>query len=253
MLFDVLSLQQVRKTVDSEGLLVGSKKLFSILHIPSVTAKGSCPSKGPTLIIANHNGVFDTHVLIQTIKRTDYKFIALAIYQIFGNDVKSKLFPIYRHIPWLHRFYEFPLQYEVIGTLPKIYDHEDARIQNKKTIMQAAKWVSAGGMLSLFPTGSVGKTYGGYAWKTGVGYLVKQITNPKTQVIFAHIVGTRKTDVIAYLNPLLRKVLFRPRPLQIEFSNPHLLSNLVDKTDSGRKIAQKLEREYNKTFGITDR
>ena len=248
MLFDTTSLQEVRNIVDTKGLVVGSKKLFRILRIPSITSKGACPSKGPTLIISNHNGVFDTHLLLQTINRQDYKFVALAIYQIFGNTVRDHLFPIYRHMPWLHRLYEFPLQYEVVGTLPKIYSHEAARIQNRKTITQAAKWVSGGGALSLFPTGSVGTVTDGYEWKPGIGHLVKQITNPKTQVVFAHIEGTRKSDVGAYLNPLLRKVLFRPQPLSVEYSKPRLLSELVNKKEGGREIAQKLEREYKKLY-----
>ena len=249
MLFDTSLFRTVRKAVDTKGIVIGSKKLFNILRIPSVTSKGSCPNKGSLLIISNHNGVFDTHVLIQTIKRTDYKFVALTLYTIFGKTVSDRLLPIYRHIPWLHRLYEFPLQYEVIGTFPNIYSHKEAQMQNRKTISCGADWISQGGVVSLFPMGSVGKTYDGYTWKTGVGHMIKQITNPKTQVVFAHIVGTRQSDVWAYLNPLLRMVLFCPQPLSVQYSKPHLLSNLVNKKEEGREIAQKLEREYNKTFG----
>jgi len=248
MLFDTALLQEVCKSVDAKGLVAGSKKLFHILCIPPVSAKGSCPQKGPTLIIANHNGVFDTHLLLQTIKRTDYKFVALAIYKIFGKSVTTRLFPIYRHIPWLHRLYEFPLQYEIIGTFPTIYSHEEARVKNRKTIKQAVQWVSDGGALSLFPTGSVGTVTDGHKWKPGVGHLVKQITNSKTKVVFAHITGTRKSDVGAYFNSIFRPILFKPKQLLVQYSKSRLLSDLVNTKERGREIAQRLEREYNSLF-----
>lgn len=248
MLFDTQSLRTVRRTVQSKGAVAGAKQLYSIIGIPSIEIHGLYPKNGPVLFVSNHNGVLDSHLLVQSIQRADFKFVALNIYHVFGYKDAGVLFPITRHIPLLHRLYEFPLEHEIVGTYPHIYSIEEARDRNRTTIEHVAKWISTGHAASIFPTGGVGKLVEGYIWKSGVGHLVKSISNPKTNIVFVHIQGTRKTDVASYLRPALRSFLFHSQTLQITFSKPYSITDFVNKKDNGRTIAQKMEREYRQLF-----
>jgi hypothetical protein len=110
--------------------------------------------------------------------------------------------------------------------------------------------VNEGNVVSVFPTGSVGKVMPGSEWKPGVGYLVKQVKNPKTKIVFAKIIGTKQSDLVAYLRPLIRRLMFRPKPISITFSEPYLLDELVSKADEPKKIAKDLEKHYKKSFVI---
>lgn len=74
--------------------------------------------------------------------------------------------------------------------------------------------------------------------------MVKQINHPQTQVVFAHIAGTRYSDLVAYMHPVIKKVLFRPQPLTITFSKPKKLRTLVDMTQDAKFIARDLEELY---------
>ena len=128
--------------------------------------------------------------------------------------------------------------------LPKDYSKQKIQLLNRDSIAMAANFVNKGYAVSIFPSGSAGKTLKESHWKAGIGYLIKQITNPLTQVVFTQIQGTKQSDIVAYLHPFIRKMLFRPRPISIFFSKSYILAQLIDQKMDPKKITTELEKLY---------
>jgi 1-acyl-sn-glycerol-3-phosphate acyltransferase len=222
--------------------------VLSTVGVPEIVKFGNIPHTGPVLVISNHTGVFDTLILFSNIDRHDYYFVALATYGIFGPQVTNKLLPIYRKRQLHHSMYEYPLSLQIRGTMPENISSVQIRTRNRNTVSKAAQIINNGKVVSVFPTGSVGKALPGSLWKPGIGFLVKQITHPDVIVVLVKITGTKQSDFVAYMKPFIRKLLFRPRPVSITFSKPHYLGELVSGQDDAKEITKKLENHYMKAF-----
>ena len=244
MIFNTRLLKTLRGNAKKYGLNKAVLKLLNDLRVTSISRKGTLPRKGPLLIISNHPGVFDSMLLMSQIEREDAHMIAISTYGIFGPEVKKKLLPIYRVRSLNHRIYEFPLFMQIDGKLPERLTVSEMKSRNREAINKAAHLINSGKAVSMFPTGSVGKSLNGGQWKAGVGFLIKQIANPKTKVVFATIKGTGNRDLLAYLHPIISRIFFRPRPISIQFSRAWLIDELVNKQDDGKTIAIKLEKQY---------
>ena len=245
MIFNKQLLLKTTDRAEKHGLSFATRELLRDLGINSVSKEGHIPANGPLLIIANHTGVFDSLLLFSQVERKDLHFVALSTYGIFGTKVKERLLPIYRVRRLNHKVYEYPLCLQINGRPPENLTEEEIRLKNRITISKAAKMVNEGLAVSVFPTGSAGKRLGNSSWKAGVGFLVKQIKNHQTKVVFAQIKGTRQSDLVAYLHPFISKLLFKPRPISIKFSKPHLLSELINFNDDAKSITLKLENIYD--------
>ncbi|PIY69215.1 hypothetical protein COY90_01990 [Candidatus Roizmanbacteria bacterium CG_4_10_14_0_8_um_filter_39_9] len=244
MIFNKHLLQHtVQRTIEI-GLQKATLELLDNLGVTSISKIGNVPEDGPLLIISNHTGVFDSLLLFSQISRADFHFIGLSHYAIFGPKVTERLLPIYRVRKLNHKIYEYPLCLQINGKKPVNLTVAEIRLRNKESIRQGAKLINDGNAVSIFPTGGGGKALNDSHWKAGVGFLVKQITNPLTRVVFVQIKGTRMSDLVAYLHPFIRKLFFRPRLISIYFSEPRLLTDLVDQKDDGKTIARKLEKIY---------
>lgn len=244
MIFNKQLLQLTIQRSEEKGIAFATYELLKDLGVTSVSKKEELPAKGPLLIISNHPGVFDSLLLFSQIERNDLHFVALSTYEIFGPKIKERLLPIYRLPDFNHRIYEYPLCLQMTGRAPENVTESEIRVRNKQTIRKAANLLNNGKAVSIFPAGSAGKHLADSHWKAGIGFLVKQITNPRTQIVFSQIQGTRPTDLIAYMHPIIRTLLFKPRPISIHFSPPELLSKLVKPEDDGKTIAKKLEKAY---------
>lgn len=247
MIFDKSLLSAI---LSSNNLTLRSNigDLLTSLSVPKIDYQGQLPSVGPVLVISNHLGVFDTLVLLSTIHRPDYFFVALATYGIFGSEVKKRLLPIYRVRRLNHYLYEYPLCLQISGSKPPALLRDQTRQQNRATISRAAKLIDQGNIVSIFPTGSVGKSLTGSNWKPGVGFLVKQLKHPVVKVVFAEIEGTRQSDLVAFLRPILRRVLFRPQPITIRYSRSYPLDELIDRKMGAKEITRQLETAYKRVF-----
>jgi hypothetical protein len=244
MIFDT---QLIRKTVERAekfGLTVATGELLKDLEVTSISKSGTIPNSGPLLIISNHTGIFDSLLLLNQVERNDYFFIALSTYEIFGTKVKEKLIPIYRTRQLNHKIYEFPLALQINRCLPKNYSKQQIQLLNRDSITIAAQLIDKGSAVSIFPTGSAGRTLTESHWKAGIGYLVKQITNPQTHVVFVQILGTKQSDIVAYFHPFLRKLLFRPQPISVCFSSSYLLTQIIDQSIDAKLITKELEKLY---------
>lgn len=231
----------------STNVQTASQHLLSALGV-SIKVTGKLPKlNGPQIIIANHHGGLDSHVLLSIINREDFAFVALSTYHIFGLALLSRLLPIYRKKSWNRRLFEYPLNIKLDSQVQNMSESAIRQL-NRETITEAARRVSTGWAVSIFPEGSVGKNITQGSWKAGVGYLIKQIKNDKTQIVFAKISGHDKSDLYRYIRPDWRKILFKPKSLTVTFSEPILLSQLQLMEMSGKQIAAKLELIYKSTF-----
>jgi len=244
MIFDTQLIHKTIKKAEKFGLKTAIGELLRDLGVTSISKKGVTPNSGPLLIISNHTGIFDSLLLLNQVERDDYFFIALSIYEIFGAKIKEKLIPIYRTRQLNYKIYEYPLSLQINKSLPKNYSKQRIQLLNRDSISMAANLINKGSAVSLFPSGSAGKTLNDSHWKAGIGFLIKQITNPHTQVVFVQIQGTKQSDIVAYLHPFIRKILFRPRPISICFSKSYLLTQLIDQNMDAKTITTKLEKLY---------
>lgn len=248
MFFDKQLLEKTIKRAEKDGLRVSTRKLLRDLGITAISKKGDLPATGPLLIISNHVGVFDSLLLCSEINREDFYFTALSTYAVFGKKVRERLLPIYRARRLNHRIFEYPLCLQLKIKLPENLNREEIKSRNRQTINRAAELINQGRAVSIFPGGDVGRSISNSGWKAGVGHLIKQITEPRTKVVFVRITGTRKSDLIAYLRPFLRRLFFRPQPIAITFSKPQLLNKLADLGDNPKEITRKLESLYHDFF-----
>jgi hypothetical protein len=244
MIFDTQLIHKTIKKAEKFGLKTATGELLRDLGVTSISKRGVIPNSGPLLIISNHTGIFDSLLLLNQVERNDYFFIALSTYEIFGIKIKEKLIPIYRTRRLNHKIYEYPLSLQINRCLPEDLPEQEIQFRNRNSITKAAQLINEGNTVSIFPSGSAGKKITKTQWKVGVGYLIKQITNPLTQVVFVHIQGTKQSDIVAYLHPFIRKILFRPRPISIFFSKSYTLTQLIDQKMDAKKITTELEKLY---------
>lgn len=244
MLFDIDLIKKTIKRVSEKNVSYAVSRLFEDLGVLEISVKGTIPERGPTLIVSNHTGVFDSLLLLKFINQNNYHFIALSTYGIFGKKIQEKLLPIYRKRKLNHKIYEYPLSLQIEKTLPINFTKEEIVEKNRESIAKAALLINQSHIVSLFPTGGGGKSIKGSPWKAGIGFLIKQITNPQTKIVFVHIRGTKQSDIVAYLHPFIRKLLFKPRPISVQFSGSFPLNEVVDTNNEGKEIAKQVEKKY---------
>lgn len=241
-LVDTPLIERFEKVAGDKGI---SKASLELLRDLDVEVAGQMPTlRGPILFISDHIGGLDSHALMSVIERDDFKIVALSTYHVFGPAYSKKLFPIYRKKYWNHAFFEYPLNVR-LDTQVQDISEEEIRSRNRQTISSAAQWVSKGGAVSIFPTGSVGKNVSG-SWKAGVGHLVSQITNPKVKIVFTRIDGSHKSDLLRYVRSDVRKIFFRPKTLTVTFSEPIILPRNMEPKD----VTMQLESLYRKSFSV---
>lgn len=242
MLFDQSLIKNFQVWVKQLGLSRAMGKLLETLGLKDIKIVGALPKTGPILVVSNHTGVFDSLILLSKINRPDFFWTALATYRVFGGEVEKRLIPIYRKRRLNHKIYEYPLCLQVNGCLPENLSRQEIIKRNRKSIKLAAGLINQGKVVSIFPTGAGGKRLADSNWKPGVGFLVKQITNPKTKLVLVKISGTRMSDMVAYI-PALRW-WFKPRPIKIKFGRPRLLKKAVDLSADPKTITRNLEKLY---------
>ena len=245
IMFNFKVLREYRKNAQSLGIRRAATDMLASLGVSQIASLGKIPKQGPLLIVANHVSVLDSLVLLSQIDRDDVHFVALSTYDVYGPETAAKLLPIYRKRQLNHKIYEYPLCLRMHGKLPEQLSDQENRKRNRQTIHQAAALINEGKAVSIFPTGSVGKSRQSSTWKIGIGYLVREISNPNTKVVFVRIDGTKKSDLLAFLHPALSCLFFKPQALSISFSKSMLLSSLISKKNQPAQIVEQLEKAYS--------
>jgi 1-acyl-sn-glycerol-3-phosphate acyltransferase len=248
MLFDTALLDDLKKRTKEVGHRKALIEVFKKFEITEIKTFGTIPDKGPLLIISNHPGVFDTLILLSQVQRDDFYFAALSQYRVFGESIAKFLLPIHRKKGLNHRIYEYPLSLQGKNSERKELSQKEIRERNRLTIALAADLINQGKAVSIFPTGTAGKKLNGSRWKAGVGFLIKQIKNPMTKVVFANIKGTKPSDITAYMHPMIRSLFFKPKEVSISFSRAFSVKDLIDINLDGKVISKKLEIHYDQLF-----
>lgn len=246
MLIDKTLLNKFQKTKSVQDLNTLVEELLKDLGL-QINVVGKIPSDKPLLLISNHPGAIDSFILASFANRTDQYFVGIEKFKLLGEAVKKTLLPVYSSPKIDEKLLNIILKLMGVD-LGEQLSPEKMREKNRETISSAAELVSNGKMVSIFPAGSGGKSVEGGQWKAGVGFLAKQIKNPKTEVVFAHLIGTSPTDYLIFAGQLIRKLFYHPQPITIKFSAPVLLSTLIDKKMGGKEIAVVLEKKYNSYF-----
>lgn len=244
MFFDIELMKKTINRANEKNVSYAVNKLFEDLGVLEISVKGNVPEKGPVLIVSNHTGIFDSLLLLKLIDQSNYHFIALSTYEIFGKKIKEKLLPVYRKRKLNHKIYEYPLSLQIEKAHPINLMDEEILKKNRESIAKAAYYINQGHIISIFPTGGGGKSIKGSPWKAGIGFLIKKITNPQTKIVFVHIQGTKQSDIVAYLHPFIRKLLFKPRPISIQFSGSFPLNEITNTNIEGKEIAKQVEEKY---------
>ncbi|MCB9812796.1 MAG: 1-acyl-sn-glycerol-3-phosphate acyltransferase [Pseudomonadales bacterium] len=239
------SLRAVTSVKEFNNLI---KTFFSKVGIPIVVS-GSIPKATPLLVISNHPGAIDSFLLSSYANREDTYFVGIAKFSVFGPVVKKMLLPIYIKEKIDEKILNF-----ILGFFTKVesnsqYSQEQMKQKNRESISRAAEMVNQDNMVSIFPGGDGGKLISGSEWKAGVGFMVKEISNPKTQVVFVKIHGTKPTDYMIFASETLRKLFYKPQPVQVVIKEPVLLSKIINPAENGQSITRSLEDRYNQIFG----
>ncbi len=246
-LIDYSLIDNFNSIAEQTSLRQAAGDFLKKLGISAVHMQGSFPETGPLLIISDHPTGLDSLTLLSIISRNDLYFVAQSNYHVYGPVLLSRLLPIYRPVQIDHFFFEYPLHF---SRSPKreYLSLAETRIKNKESIAKAAKLISQGNAVSIFPMGAVGKKQRDMKWKIGLGYLVKQITHPEAQVVFVKIENTNSLDFLRYLHPQIRKTFFPKQERVLKVSKKFLLDDSVGKTREPKEIVKKLETKYNEYF-----
>ena len=245
-MFDRSLIRKVNQLVKTCTWGVFCEQILQHLGISKITHNQLPPQKSPILLISNHNSILDSLILGKLIDRKDYFFVALAAYSLLGPKIATQAIPIYRKLRLNHLIFEYPLSIISKRSINWL-DTATIRAKNRASIAMAAEKLSEGGLVSIFPTGGVGKKLVGSHWKPGVGYMIKQISNPEVNVVFCTISGTQSNDILLFFHPVFRKITRKNQVLpSVHFSPPVKLSKLVDTSTSAKQIACELEACYQK-------
>lgn len=238
----LLKLKHIPENASAQQLAQEVLASFKI----SVEVSGSVPDKVPLLLISSHPGSIDNLVLLSALHRADLSQVVLASHGDISPVWKRITHPIYRK----RTYRDFIKALFINGKDSHILDNvEEIRSKNKTSISQAANQVSKGKAVVIYPTGTGGKKPEQGSWKNGVGFLATQIKNEKAVVVFVDIIGTTLFDLFRYLHPRLRSLLFSHKQVKVYFSEPVLLSTILQKNTNGKKATQLLEQRYGQIFG----
>lgn len=207
----------------------------------STQVVGQLPTTGPTLVISNHPTSIDLLTMLSLVKRKDFKVIAAVVNDVLGSDYINKRIPVYISQPIKLGLVLFSPRNYLLRSRENKRDPQESRALNRQGISQAAKNISTGQMVTIFPTGG---DFGDHTnWKNGVGFLVAQITNPDTQIVFVKIDDFGKLTQARFFTSISKK-LFPHKTIKINISQPKKLKDLhIDKAKP-KQITQILKQHY---------
>jgi 1-acyl-sn-glycerol-3-phosphate acyltransferase len=243
-LLDYPLLTQFEQQVNNTTLQLAAQAFLEAVGI-KVEVFGSIPQHGATLLIANHPSGIDGMVLFATVSRPDFYQVGLAVHRLMKPAAINRILPVYRNQKprdFLPNIFAPHLQSHVLD------NPIETSTKNHQSIVEAARLVTVGYAVAMYPEGVAGQRPQAGTWKPGIGFLVKEIVNPATQVVFVKIDGTRGIDLLRILHPRLRGLLFSEIHVRVTYAAPLPLFDLIDRHASGKMITTQLADLYAQTF-----
>ena len=227
---------------ESLGLRLASQTTLDFLGV-SLELHGQFATTGAQLIIANHPSSLDGLILLSQIPREDVYTVAAVANSRFGPTFTDHMLPVYLSHQPKHYLIDY-LRIPVVTRMEGNVSREEAMTRNRATIDEAAQRLNNGQTVIIFPGGSNPSPRN--PWKKGVGFLLKSLSDPDTQIVFAHIEGTdwgdslRPTLVGQYAKRLSHTHV-------IVDTETHPLS-FFDQSKTGQEIAAQLETMYRQSW-----
>lgn len=232
-------LQNFIKDSQTIDIVTAAKHFLSDVNI-QIKKRGEIPNFGPVLVICNHPTSLDLFIYLSLLKREDSYLISAVINDVLGSNFIKHRLPIY-----FKKSFFLSRIFSIFNNQPQeqkeIFSQPETRRRNINTISQAAKLISAGHLVTIFPTG--GDFMSKKAWKNGVGFLTNQITNDQTQIVFAHIKNITRKEQIRLFVPVNKK-FFKLKTVEVEFSQPIPISDFTMEKIDPKSLTKNLKKAY---------
>jgi len=205
------------------------------------------PESGPVIIVGNHHGIFDLPALWAHTAREDVYFIGMRGAAKYGREIAARLFPVYMSQKPSRYLFE-RIKNHTFYRIREGIGREEAVRRNRENASRAAQRVAEGGCLILFPT--AGTYVDTSMWKHGIGHLIAEIENPDLRIVFTHIKGSSRKDLLYLFNPywffLLRQ---RSRKMSVKIHDPIGIGEFRDHDTPPKEISARLRDRYLEIFG----
>lgn len=192
----------------------------------------------PTIIVANHPNQADFFPLLAALPPRQNTFL-VAFNEIMGlvPNLDKHLIPVYiKHKkPFSKRARVMQKFLETLHPSPN-YSPDEAHQKNIQSIKTGSRCLEKGGLVAIFP----GARSEGRKWKSGLGYLLKQVKRKDVFLVKVYIEGTSYLDYLRLL-PVAGK--FLPN-IRIHFAQPDNINRIVNLDLEPREIVSKLECSY---------
>jgi 1-acyl-sn-glycerol-3-phosphate acyltransferase len=238
--------KRLNRKIEDQGLVEAMRRLMSKTRT-KIEIQGKTKNieeilkNESVLILANHPNESDLVVLLSSIEpRADIYFIGNVLLKGILSQMDRHILPVYLPNVRHKKFNLFKMKIlKRIHKIPVLND-EDRHIKNVEAIETASKIVQKGGAVAIFP-GAGGKNDD---WFTGVGYLIKGITNLKTKIVMINIRNTTDLDYLRLIPGVSRFL----KTIKINFFEPIDLNKYSHKEP--KVIAKELHDIYYKKVNI---
>lgn len=233
-------IERFRQLAARQPLSQASKALIEELGF-HVNLRGAFATRGPQLIVANHPSFLDPFVLLAHIPRDDVHIVTITLNRELGPQFEERLLPIYlSNMPADHMINWLRIRYWTFleGNLSR----QEATWRNRDTIRRAAELVSQRKTVIIFPSGI--HIIRKQLWSPGIGFLIKHITNPDTQIVLTNLNHRNYLDVVRYWGGAHSRKILRTKTVEVETA----AIPLPDQSLSGKEITHWLHQHYHERF-----
>lgn len=200
-------------------------------------------SKDPVLLVATHPHLLnDTFGIVGAVppQRKDVFVTSHSMHLGLGENIAAHLIPIYDVDRQPTNNMRERLRRAFLAKDTQYNPQLHSARKNLESIDIAKTRVDEGAVVLIFPEGSGEE---GADWFSGIGEIVKRVTNPDSKVIYATTTGNEWRNRARVFSSKARKLLGET-DLHVRFSQPRSISEFQG--DITRKeITQKLRQQYH--------
>ncbi len=239
---------QFNEIAENNSISQAAQWVLSEINL-QVELNGYYDNSQPQIIISNHVSGLDILLLQSVLNREDnYTIAVYATSKMLPASFAKFLLPIYLSgKPPRNKKIIDKLLYYYCTFLENNKSREDAIKLNRKTITEAANKISRGSSVVIFPKGEMGESG---TWQPGIGYLIKEITNKYTQIVFTQIKGASSGEANRLVKPSLRRLFFKNKKIEIKINQPISIQEFNSGYLDYKQITKKIETKYSLVFGI---
>lgn len=261
LVYPAIALLDIAKDLDHHigemGVAGGSKAMLDTLPLQW---RAKYPTQGkdeirtcPIVIFGQHGSILTPFLVASSLDRPDLKMLSATYIAKLGPNVARSMYPVVMPQPTFYGAGRKGLVPRISGWLTSrlepTVDKNDAKEQNRASLIQSAKHVRDGGALLVAPDACDPKV----KWRHGIGHLIIQlakISEPEGNTylvpyrIWAPITGVFR---LLSRNPILRALGKRQyrMPIRVAFEKPILLSSVIQQTGlDPAAITEHLETHY---------